>query len=82
MKAEIHPDYHDVKVVMTDGTEYTIGTTWGKPGDVLRLDIDPLNHPAWNGGASKVIEKGRMEKFKNRYGNFMGGASADDAAKE
>ncbi|MEN0042010.1 MAG: 50S ribosomal protein L31, partial [Pseudomonadota bacterium] len=22
MKADIHPDYHTIKVVMTDGTEY------------------------------------------------------------
>jgi large subunit ribosomal protein L31 len=22
MKADIHPDYHMIKVVMTDGTEY------------------------------------------------------------
>ena len=22
MKANIHPDYHTIKVVMTDGTEY------------------------------------------------------------
>ncbi|TGP51443.1 50S ribosomal protein L31, partial [bacterium M00.F.Ca.ET.229.01.1.1] len=22
MKASIHPDYHTIKVVMTDGTEY------------------------------------------------------------
>ena len=24
MKADIHPNYHTIKVVMTDGTEYTI----------------------------------------------------------
>ncbi|MDB5382964.1 MAG: Ribosomal protein, partial [Rhodospirillales bacterium] len=22
MKPDIHPDYHDIKVIMTDGTEY------------------------------------------------------------
>ena len=30
MKAEIHPDYHTIKVVMTDGTEYLTRSTWGK----------------------------------------------------
>ncbi len=79
MKADIHPDYHDVKIVMTDGTEYTLGTVWGKEGDVMRLDIDPLNHPAWTGGTGKILEKGRMEKFKSRYGNFMGGADEGTA---
>ena len=49
MKAAIHPDYHEITVVMTDGTEYTTRTTWGKPGDTMRLDIDCLSHPAWKG---------------------------------
>ena len=33
MKPDIHPDYHTIKVVMTDGTEFTTRTTWGKEGD-------------------------------------------------
>ena len=41
MKTGIHPDYHDVKIVMTDGTEFTTRSTMGKAGDTLRLDIDP-----------------------------------------
>lgn len=70
MKAEIHPDYHEVTIVMTDGTEYKTRTSWGKEGDVMRLDIDPLNHPAWQGGATKVIEKGQLSKFEKRFGSF------------
>ena len=50
MKPEIHPDYHTIKVVMTDGTEFETRTTWGKEGDTLHLDIDPKSHPAWTGG--------------------------------
>ncbi len=71
MKAEIHPDYHDIKVVQTDGTEYMTRSTWGKPGEILRLDIDNLNHPAWHGGAQKVIEKGQLSKFEKRFGTFL-----------
>ena len=41
MKADIHPDYHTIKVVMTDGTEFFTRSTWGKEGDVMQLDIDP-----------------------------------------
>ena len=29
MKPDLHPDYHTIKVVMTDGTEFTTRTTWG-----------------------------------------------------
>jgi large subunit ribosomal protein L31 len=78
MKANTHPDYHDITVVMTDGTEYTTRSTWGKPGDVMRLDIDPLTHPAWKGGVIKVLEKGQLSKFEKRFGNFMGGKKEDD----
>ncbi|MFN3636552.1 MAG: 50S ribosomal protein L31, partial [Rhizobium rhizophilum] len=34
MKADIHPDYHVIKVVMTDGTEYQTRSTWGSEGAV------------------------------------------------
>jgi ribosomal protein L31 len=30
MKPDTHPDYHTVKVIMTDGTEFTTRTTWGQ----------------------------------------------------
>ena len=68
MKAEIHPDYHTIKVVMTDGTEYETRSTWGKEGDTLSLDIDPSVHPAWTGGSSRLMDAGgRVSKFKNKY---------------
>ncbi len=83
MKANTHPDYHEIKVVMTDGTEYTTRSCWGKPGDVMRLDIDPLSHPAWTGGTAKIMEKGRLAKFGTKYAG-LGIANSDNApgAKE
>ncbi len=70
MKAETHPDYHTIKIVMTDGTEYETRSTWGKEGDVMRLDVDYLSHPAWSGGATKITEKGQLSKFESKYGSF------------
>lgn len=78
MKADIHPDYHTVKVVMTDGTEYETRSTSGKEGDVIRLDVDPLTHPAWQGGTQKVIEKGALSKFEKRYGTFLSSGDKED----
>jgi len=78
MKEKIHPQYHNVTMVMTDGSEHSIRTTWGKEGDVMRLDIDPLNHPAWTGGTAKVMEKGRLAKFGNKYAG-LGVAAAENA---
>lgn len=70
MKADIHPNYHMIKLVKTDGTEYETYSTWGKEGDVMRLDVDDLTHPAWSGGAAKITEKGQLDKFQNRFGAF------------
>jgi large subunit ribosomal protein L31 len=72
MKADTHPDYHTVKVVMTDGTEFTTRTTWGKPGDVLHLDIDPKSHPAWTGGQQHLIDRGgRLSRFNKKFEGFL-----------
>ncbi len=68
MKKDIHPEYHMIKVVMTDGTEYETRSTWGKEGDTLQLDIDPSTHPAWTGGQQSLMDRGgRVSKFKQRY---------------
>ena len=44
MKKNIHPDYHKIKVEMTDGTSFETKSTWGSNGDVLKLEIDPKSH--------------------------------------
>ncbi len=68
MKKDIHPDYHMITVKMTDGTTYQTRSTYGKEGDTLVLDIDPSAHPAWTGGAQKLVDTGgRVSKFKKKY---------------
>ena len=72
MKPDTHPDYHTVTVVMTDGTEFTTRTTWGKAGDTLRLDIDPKSHPAWTGGQQQLIDRGgRLSRFQKKFSGFL-----------
>ena len=70
MKKDIHPDYHEVTVQMTDGTTYKTMSTWGKAGDVMRLEIDPLTHPAWTGGQQKLLEAGQLARFNKRFESF------------
>jgi large subunit ribosomal protein L31 len=72
MKKDIHPDYHTIKVVMTDGTEYYTRSTYGAEGDTLNLDIDPKTHPAWTGGSGHLVDRGgRLSRFKNKF-SFLG----------
>ena len=68
MTKEIHPDYHVIKVVMTNGTEFETRTTWGAAGDTMNLDIDPTSHPAWTGGDRQLVDRGgRLSRFKKKY---------------
>jgi large subunit ribosomal protein L31 len=68
MKQGIHPEYHTIKVVMTDGTEYLTRSTYGKEGEELRLLIDSKSHPAYTGQRRSMDSEGRIDKFNKRYG--------------
>lgn len=68
MKKDIHPEYHQIKVVMTNGSSFETRSTWGKPGDKLKLDVDRLTHPAWIRGARKLVDTGgRVARFQRRF---------------
>ncbi len=70
MKKDIHPDYHEIEVVMTDGSTFKTRSTWGKAGDSMRLEIDPSSHPAWTGVQKLLDTGGQIAKFNRRFGNF------------
>ena len=67
MKKDIHPEYHEITVVMTDGSEFTTRSTWGEAGDILKLDIDSKTHPAWTGEHRLVDSGGQVAKFNKRF---------------
>jgi large subunit ribosomal protein L31 len=71
MKTDTHPDYHMIKVQMTDGTVFETRSTYGKEGDTLQLDIDPSVHPAWTGGTGKMLDQGgQVARFNKRFGGL------------
>jgi large subunit ribosomal protein L31 len=64
MKTDIHPDYHMIKVQMTDGTVFETRSTWGKEGDTM-------SHPAWTGGTGRMLDMGgRVAQFNKRFGGL------------
>ncbi len=67
MKKDIHPDYHEITVVMTDGSKYKTRSTMGKNGDTLKLDIDPKSHPAWTGQHRILDSGGQVARFNKRF---------------
>ena len=71
MKSGIHPDYHVITVRMTDGTEFQTRSAWGSEGETLQLEIDPNSHPAWTGGAQRLVDTGgRVSRFKKKFEGF------------
>ena len=71
MKKEIHPKYHNITVQLTDGSSFTTRSTYGKDGDTLKLDIDPISHPAWTGSGSKMLDSdGQVARFNKRFQNL------------
>ena len=74
MKPEIHPDYHEITVKMTNGKTFKTRSTYGKEGGTLQLDVDPTTHPAWTGGTAFVNEKaGRVAQFNEKFGGIKFG---------
>jgi large subunit ribosomal protein L31 len=67
VKKGIHPKYHEITVVMTDGSEFKTRSTYGEAGATLRLDIDPKSHPAWTGQHRLVDSGGQVAKFNKRF---------------
>ena len=67
MKKNIHPDYHEITVIMTDGTKYKTRSTMGKHGDTIKLDIDPKSHPAWTGQHRILDSGGQVARFNKRF---------------
>ena len=71
MKKNTHPNYHTIKVEMTDGTQFETRSTWGSEGDILKLEIDPKSHPAWSGGEKKLVDtQGQISKFEKKFKSY------------
>lgn len=66
MKANIHPEYKQVKVQCACGETFMTGST--KNVDVIKVDICSKCHPYFTGKQKLVDTGGRVDKFKKRYG--------------
>ncbi len=77
MKKDIHPKYHEITIVMTDGSSFKTRSTYGKEGASIQLDVDITTHPAWNSGKATLKKTGAMDKFAAKFGNMnFGGKKA------
>jgi ribosomal protein L31 len=67
-----HPTQHSIILELSNKEKIKIMTSWGKEGDVLKADIDPFNHPAWQEDGKSFVNPNNdnMNKFIKKFGGF------------
>lgn len=68
MKKGIHPEYKEVKVILSDGSEITTRSTLKTKEGIYKAEIDSKNHPFYIGSQKMMSAAGRVDQFKRRYG--------------
>jgi large subunit ribosomal protein L31 len=64
MKAEIHPNYAEIKVTCSCGNEFVTRSTLGED---LQVEVCSSCHPFYTGKQKIVDSGGRVDKFRKRY---------------
>ncbi|MEX0994854.1 MAG: 50S ribosomal protein L31 [Balneolaceae bacterium] len=68
MKKGIHPDYKEITVVMSDGTEFKTRSTMDTKEGVYKSEVDSKNHPFYNENQKIQKKAGQIDRFNKRYG--------------
>lgn len=77
MKEGLHPDYHDVVFQdLQTGTKFITRSTLksresieleGKTYPLFKCDVTSESHPFYTGAQTRIVETGRVEKFRARF---------------
>ncbi|MFO7954551.1 MULTISPECIES: 50S ribosomal protein L31 [unclassified Thioalkalivibrio] len=65
MKADIHPNYHEVKVICSCGTQFETRSTLS--GEEMHVDVCSQCHPFYTGKQKIVDTAGQVDKFNRRF---------------
>ena len=71
MKPEIHPQYNMVKATCSCGNVIEVGSTLSED---FHIDVCSNCHPFYTGKQKIVDSGGRVERFRQRFGNRGGAA--------
>jgi large subunit ribosomal protein L31 len=66
MKADTHPGYEEINVTCSCGETFATRSTVG--GD-LNIEVCSKCHPFYTGKQKMLDTGGRVDKFRQRYGN-------------
>ena len=82
MKAEIHPNYRDVVFVdLQTGNKFITRSTLNsretfemdfKTYLLFKCDVTSESHPFYTGAQTRIVETGRVEKFRARFARTSG----------
>lgn len=77
MKPGIHPDYHEVAfqditvnktfIIKSTATSRETIEIDGKTYPLIKLDTSSESHPFYTGAQTRIVEAGRVEKFRAKY---------------
>ncbi|OOG25987.1 50S ribosomal protein L31 [Thioalkalivibrio denitrificans] len=66
MKADIHPDYHEVSVTCSCGNTFKTRSTFA--GSEMHVEVCSSCHPFYTGKQKIMDTAGQVDKFRRRYG--------------
>ena len=69
MKKGIHPEYKEIQVNCSCGNTFATRSTTEKAS--IQVEVCSLCHPFYTGKQKIVDTAGRVERFKQRYGNTV-----------
>ena len=82
MKEGIHPEYRDVVFLdQQTGNNFIIRSTVntretteidGKTYPLFKCDLTSESHPFYTGAQTRIVETGRVEKFRARFARTTG----------
>ena len=90
MKSGIHPEYRDVLFQdLQTGAKFITRSTLnsresiefeGKTYPLFKCDVTSESHPFYTGAQTRIVETGRVEKFRARFANTSAVKPAATAA--
>jgi len=66
MKANTHPDYHEITVTCSCGNTFKTNSSMAKT--MLNVEVCSECHPFYTGTQKIVDTAGRIDKFRQKYG--------------
>ncbi len=78
MQQDIHPAYREVTVTCSCGNSFKTRSTLGD--STLPIEVCAKCHPFYTGKQKIVDSSGRVDKFKQKYGNRSGKVTSEKSS--